>query len=166
MPSFPKQMLYLKQMDLFSAFHNNWLNSNNPKHSTTNQQHIIFYYDASTKFISRCVYFLIFCLGDILLITIWHNDHTLGLRQDRPRSQSAKAISRLADCTDHRRMNVFDVIATADCLQSGGIARTLIHMNKQTDHHRVGRATVKKPLLFLQQHIHHSLSLAKCLQAF
>ena len=64
-----------------------------------------------------------------------------------PRSRSAKAISRLADHTNHRRMNVLDVIGTADCLQSRGIPRSLIHMNKQPDHHRVGCAPVKKTSL-------------------
>lgn len=51
-----------------------------------------------------------------------------------------------------------NVIGTAGCLQSRGIPRSLIHTNKQPDNHRIGVAPVKeKPLLCLQQHIHHSL---------
>lgn len=58
-------------------------------------------------------------------------------------------------------MNVLDVIVTADCLESRSIPNSLIHMNKQPDYHRVGRAPVKRPHVVLQKHIHHSLSLAK-----
>lgn len=53
----------------------------------------------------------------------------------------------MADHTNHRRINVLDVIATADCLQSRGIPRSLIHMNKQPDRRRVGRVPVKKASL-------------------
>lgn len=61
-----------------------------------------------------------------------------------PRSGSAKAISRLAYHTNRRQMNMLDVIVTADCLESRGIPNSLIHVNKQPDYHRVGRAPVTK----------------------
>lgn len=56
---------------------------------------------------------------------------------------------------------MLDVIVTADCLESRSIPNSLIHVNKQPDYHRVGRAPVKRPHVVLQKHIHHSLSLAK-----
>ena len=137
--------LCLRQMGLFSPFHNHYPPMIQGFQSpTSNDPYCVTM--GSTKFISQWVCFLSFSpsgpiVNNNLAHCSWFEPKAKKKVQGR---RPAKAISRLAAHATRRQTNVLDVIVMADCLQSRGIPRSLIHMNKQPDYHRVECAPVKK----------------------